>query len=251
MNAQNAYPGDGKPLFVPATAPHYENSRRSVEKMEAEMAYEAFEAAVADRDLIAEELRVLNSHRLENKGMSAGMDTQAQATIKGLQGTVQKLEEECESLQAQAHRERSQLMNQINSIESQLENATVENERLTTELQTHRDRGVDVVKHKEIVAAYELEQFATQEAIAHAEAAETDNDRLSDRIEELQQTLASQKSSPPPAVDNTLKNQMDTMMKEVAPIRVSVAERIYSILEDFVEDEEEQKSPVVQHLEGF
>ena len=67
------------------------------------MAYEAFEAAgdskrsatnsskrvnligcctVADRDLIAEELRVLNSHRLENKGMNAGMDTQAQATIK-------------------------------------------------------------------------------------------------------------------------------------------------------------------------
>ena len=57
--------------------------------------------------------------------------------LQGLQGTVQKLEEECESLQAQAHRgkflaradrayddgfitERSQLMNQINSIESQV-----------------------------------------------------------------------------------------------------------------------------------
>jgi len=245
-NAQNAYPGDVKPLFVPATAPHYENSRRSVEKMEAEMAYEAFEAAVADRDLIAEELRVLNSHRLENKGMSAGMDTQAQATIKGLQGTVQKLEEECESLQAQAHRERSQLMNQINSIESQLENATVENERLTTELQTHRDRGVDVVKHKEIVAAYEIEQFATQEAIAHAEAAEADNDRLQDTIESLQVQLEEHKGKSKGRDAGPLVMQC---ADEAAPLRLAIAERIYNIMEDFVEEDEGEKSPVVEHLE--
>jgi hypothetical protein len=46
---------------------------------------------------------------------------------------------------------------------------------------------------KEIVAAYEIEQFATQEAIAHAEAAEADNDRLQDTIESLQVQLEEHK----------------------------------------------------------
>lgn len=248
MNAQNLYAGDVKslkPLFVPATAPHcsYESSRRSVEKMEAEMAYEAFEAAVADRDLIAEELRVLNSHRIENKGMNAGIDKQAQATIKGLQGTVHKLEEECESLQA----ENSSLLARTKGVESQLHHATDENERLSLELQNQRERAVDVVKHKELIASYEIEQFATQEAIAHAEAAEADNDRLSDTIESLQQQLAEQKAQTEKAASSgPLVMQC---ADEAAPLRLAIAERIYNIVEDFVEEDEGEKSPVVEHLE--
>lgn len=215
------------------------------------MAYEAFEAAVADRDLITEELRILNNHRLESNSAKESLDNQAKATIKGLQATIATLENECEQLQAQSALERSRLMLQVKAVETQLQKATDENERLNAELLGAREKAVDSQKHRELQAAFEIEQFATQEAIAHAEAAEADNDRLSEKIESLTTQLEAAKAKAREApTDTPLREQLEQCMQAAGPLRLGIAERIYSILEDFVEVEEGDKSPVVEHLES-
>ena len=73
---------------------------------------------------------------------------------------------------------------------------------------------------KEIVAAYEIEQFATQEAIAHAEAAEADNDRLQDTIESLQVQLEEHKGKSKgrdagPLVRSNTNTQMVTVFDDL------------------------------------
>jgi len=168
-----------------------------------------------------------------------------------MQKTVTKLEEENESLMSQLNKERTGFMDQLKGVEAQLEKATSDNEHLTLCLRRADDQLAKATQGEQELAsqAVSVEQTATKEAIAMCEAAEADNDRLLEEVEHLQQQLRENQEQGA-AEGARLEQFMHELVAESAPMRHTMAELIFGILEDFVEEEEEsEKSPVVEDLE--
>lgn len=212
--------------------------------------YDPFTAAAADRDLLLEELYRFRQSREQHDAAKENAQRQSLVAMKGMQKTVSKLEEENERLMAQLNKEREQFMEQLKGVESQLDKATSDNEHLTLCLRRAEEQlarlSSSSTETEGLRKAFDIEQIATQEAIAMCESAEADNDRLCEEVENLQQQLQEARAM----LDDSHCVQIKHCVDSVGPLRTTIAELIYGILEDFVEEEQDdEKSPVVEELE--